>query len=75
MEGQIFWSVVLYKSNAIKTYYYYSVCAAVDERCQIVVDAYSNCIEVTPSGHTILGEGRSCLRLYKHVFCMYDHAF
>ena len=60
MEGQIFWSVVLYKSNAIKTYYYDSVCAAAGERCEAVVDVYGNCIGDTPSNHPVLGNGRSC---------------
>ena len=60
MEGQIFWSIVLYTSDAIKTYYYYSVCEAVGERCQAVVDVYSNFIEVASPKDTILGKGRSC---------------
>ena len=61
MEGQIFWSIVLYKSGAIKTYYYYSVCEAVDERCEAVVDDYTNCIDTGVSRNQILGNGRSCV--------------
>ena len=61
MEGHIFLSIILYKSDAIKTYYYYSVCEAAGERCEAVVDVYSNFIGVTPTRHTILGEGRSCV--------------